>query len=38
VLTFAVSTSTLGTGRTNVMQGVVHPAIVAAFVFLAFVP
>jgi len=38
VLTFAVGTITLGTGRTNVMQGAVHLVIFAAFVFLAFVP
>jgi Ca2+:H+ antiporter len=37
-LTFAVATITLGTGRTNVMQGAVHLVIFAAFVFLAFVP
>jgi len=29
---------TLGSGRTNVMQGTVHLVIFAAFVFLAFVP
>jgi Ca2+:H+ antiporter len=38
LLTFAVGTITLGTGRTNVMQGAVHLVIFAAFVFLAFVP
>jgi Ca2+:H+ antiporter len=38
VLTFAVGTITLGTGRTTVMQGAVHLVIFAAFVFLAFVP
>ena len=37
-LTFAVGTITLGSGRTNVMQGTVHLVIFAAFVFLAFVP
>ena len=37
-LTFAVSAITLVTGRTNVMEGVVHLVIFAAFVFLAFVP
>jgi Ca2+:H+ antiporter len=37
-LTFAVGTITLGTGRTNVMQGAVHLVIFAAFLFLAFVP
>ena len=37
-LTFTVSAITLVTGRTNVMEGVVHLVIFAAFVFLAFVP
>jgi Ca2+:H+ antiporter len=37
-LTFTVAAITLLTGRTNVMQGVVHLVIFAAFVFLAFVP
>jgi Ca2+:H+ antiporter len=37
-LTFAVGTITLGTGRTNVMQGAVHLVIFASFLFLAFVP
>lgn len=38
VLTFAVSSITLVSGRTHVMQGVVHLVIFAAFLFLAFVP
>jgi Ca2+:H+ antiporter len=38
VLTFIVSTVTLGTGRTNMMQGAVHLVIFAAFLFLAFAP
>ena len=38
VLTFLVSTVTLGTGRTYLMQGAVHLVIFAAFLFLAFVP
>jgi len=38
VLTFAVAAITLGTGRTNVMQGAVHLVLFAAFVFLALVP
>jgi Ca2+:H+ antiporter len=38
VLTFIVGTITLGTGRTNVMQGAVHLVIFAAFLFLALVP
>ena len=37
-LTFAVGAITLGTGRTNVMQGAVHLVIFAAFLFLALVP
>jgi Ca2+:H+ antiporter len=36
--TFLVSTFTLGTGRTHMMQGAVHLVMFAAFVFLAFVP
>lgn len=38
VLTFAVSAITLGTGRTNVLQGAVHLVIFAAFLFLSLVP
>ena len=38
VLTFLVSSVTLGTGRTHMMQGAVHIVIFAAFLFLAFVP
>jgi Ca2+:H+ antiporter len=37
-LTFVVSTVTLGTGRTYMMQGAVHLVIFAAFLFLALVP
>jgi Ca2+:H+ antiporter len=37
-LTFLVSTITLGTGRTNVMQGAVHLVLFAAFLFLSLVP
>jgi Ca2+:H+ antiporter len=37
-LTFAVAAITLGTGRTNVLQGAVHLVIFAAFLVLAFVP
>ncbi len=37
-LTFMVSTITLATGRTNVMQGAVHLVVFAAFLFLTFVP
>jgi Ca2+:H+ antiporter len=37
-LTFAVGAITLGTGRTNVLQGTVHLVIFAAFLVLALVP
>ncbi|HEY2862204.1 MAG TPA: ionic transporter y4hA [Casimicrobiaceae bacterium] len=37
-LTFLVSTVTLGTGRTHMMQGGVHLVIFAAFLLLAFAP
>ncbi|MGA0611564.1 calcium:proton antiporter [Caldimonas sp. KR1-144] len=37
-LTFMVATITLGTGRTNVMQGAVHLVLFAAFLFLSLVP
>ena len=37
-LTFVVGTITLGTGRTNIMQGAVQLVIFAAFLFLALVP
>ena len=37
-VTFLVSTITLGTGRTHMMQGAVHLVIFAAFLFLALVP
>ena len=37
-LTFLVGAITLGSGRTNVMQGAVHLVIFAAFLFLALVP
>jgi Ca2+:H+ antiporter len=38
LLTFLVSTITLGTGRTHLMQGAVHLVIFAAFLFLTLVP
>jgi len=38
ILTFLVSAFTLATGRTNMMLGVVHVVIFAAFLFLALVP
>jgi Ca2+:H+ antiporter len=37
-VTFLVSTLTLGTGRTYMMQGAVHLVLFAAFLFLALVP
>ncbi len=37
-LTLIVSTITLGTGRTTILQGVVHLVILAAYVFLSIVP
>jgi Ca2+:H+ antiporter len=37
-LTLLVGVVTLGTGRTTVLQGIVHLAIFAAFLFLAVVP
>ncbi len=37
-LTLVVSTITLGTGRTTILQGVVHLVILAAYVFLSVVP
>ena len=37
-LTLVVTVLTLGTGRTNVLQGTVHLVILAAFLFLAIVP
>ena len=38
VLTLLISVVTLGTGRTTVLQGIVHLTILAAFLFLAIVP
>lgn len=38
VLTFLVGSITLGTGRTNIMQGAVLLVVFAAFLFLALVP
>ncbi|HEY2677604.1 MAG TPA: hypothetical protein VGI65_11605 [Steroidobacteraceae bacterium] len=37
-VTFLMSSVTLGTGRTYMMQGAVHLVLFAAFLFLAFVP
>lgn len=38
VVTLILSQSTLGTGRTTVLQGVVHLVVFATFLFLAMVP
>ncbi len=38
VLTFALSMLTFGTGRTNLLFGLVHMVVFAIFVFLVFVP
>jgi Ca2+:H+ antiporter len=37
-LTLLVSTVTLGTGRTHIMQGAVHLVLFAAFLLFAFLP
>jgi len=37
-LTFIVSLLTLGTGRTNILAGLIHLVILAVYVFLIFVP
>jgi len=38
IVTLILSQSTLGTGRTTVLQGVVHLVLLATFLFLAMVP
>jgi Ca2+:H+ antiporter len=38
MLTLLLNVITLGTGRTTVLQGIVHLVVFAAFLFLAFVP
>jgi Ca2+:H+ antiporter len=38
VLTFIISMLTFGTGRTNILFGLVHMVVFAIFVFLVFVP
>ncbi|WP_291686088.1 ionic transporter y4hA [Bradyrhizobium sp.] len=38
VLTFVLSMLTFGTGRTNILFGLVHVVVFAVFVFMAFVP
>lgn len=37
-LTFILSMLTFGTGRTNILFGLVHMVVFAVFVFLVFVP
>ncbi|MPW20842.1 ionic transporter y4hA [Paraburkholderia sp. CNPSo 3157] len=37
-LTLLISTLTLGTGRTTILQGAVHLSLLAAYLFLSFVP
>ena len=37
-LTFLVGSITLGSGRTNVMQGAIHLVLFIAFLFLTLVP
>ena len=37
-LTFLVGTITLGSGKTNVMQGAIHLVLFVAFLFLTLVP
>ena len=38
LLTFFVSMLTFGTGRTNILFGLVHMVVFAVFVFMVFVP
>ena len=38
VLTFALSMLTFGTGRTNILFGLIHMVVFAVFLFLVFVP
>jgi Ca2+:H+ antiporter len=38
LLTFMLSMLTFGTGRTNVLFGLVHMVVFAVFVFMQFVP
>jgi Ca2+:H+ antiporter len=38
ILTFALSMLTFGTGRTNILFGVVHMVVFAVFLFMVFVP
>ena len=38
VMTFVLSMLTFGTGRTNILFGLVHLVVFAVFVFMVFVP
>ena len=38
LLTFFLSMLTFGTGRTNILFGLVHMVVFAVFVFMVFVP
>jgi Ca2+:H+ antiporter len=38
VLTFMLSMLTFGTGRTNILFGLVHVVVFAVFIFMVFVP
>jgi Ca2+:H+ antiporter len=38
VMTFFISMLTFGTGRTNILFGLVHLLVFAVFVFMVFVP
>jgi Ca2+:H+ antiporter len=38
LLTFLVSVLTFGTGRTNILFGLLHMVVFAVYVFLVFVP
>ena len=38
LLTFALSMLTFGTGRTNILFGLIHMVVFAIFVFMVFVP
>ena len=38
VLTFVLSMLTFGTGRTNILFGLVHMVVFAVFIFMVFVP
>jgi len=38
LLTFMLSMLTFGTGRTNILFGMVHMVVFAVFVFMVFVP